>query len=195
MGNGSTFLALKSYRKQLDPLVLICCSLYFSGDDAPRWRAGGVELFLLQGWICWCTLFDLVPLSLITCICWLDAGLQHVDLSHVEEGGPVESKLILAASLSQSTWDWTEAQIQDTGMGDMILLELLVHSNHPLSKHYSVYWGQCYSPITILLISAIFSVGLHRKGLTSVYVMHVAATTGLSGSWISVFRPVVFTED
>ena len=45
--------------------------------------------------MCSCTLFDLAPLSLIMCICWLDAGTQCVDFSHVREKGPVESKPII----------------------------------------------------------------------------------------------------
>ena len=42
-----------------------------------------------------------------------------------------------AASLSQGILDWSESQIQGSGMGDKILLELLVYGNYPMNMNYS----------------------------------------------------------
>lgn len=84
VGNGNTFLILKSYIKQFDPLVLICCYLSFFGDDTPLCRAGAWNCFSGSDQ---CAGAHFWPWSLVPnhgrllARCW-DLCL---DLSHVEE--------------------------------------------------------------------------------------------------------------
>ena len=80
--------------------------------------------------------FDLDPLSLIMGVCWLDAETWCWTWAMRRERGPEKSKPISAAESPQSTWGWTEGQIQDSGMGDKIFIEFLVHGNHPVNLNY-----------------------------------------------------------